>query len=76
MQTNLIEESRRSKETEKSVNKSLIDFMKKYVPEGKCPLAGNSVYVDRIFLRKYMTEANEYMHYRIIDVSSIKEVVK
>lgn len=50
--------------------------MTKYVPKGKCPMAGNSVYMDRLFLRKYLPTSNDYMHYRIIDVSSIKEVVK
>lgn len=39
-------------------------------------MAGNSVYMDRLFLRKYMPVSDDYMHYRIIDVSSIKEVVK
>ena len=50
--------------------------MMKYVPKGKCPLAGNSVYMDRLFLKKYMPVADDYMHYRIIDVSSIKELVR
>uniref|UniRef100_A0ABD2WZS9 Probable oligoribonuclease n=2 Tax=Trichogramma TaxID=7490 RepID=A0ABD2WZS9_9HYME len=75
-QTGLIELSRKSKEDEKSVSDSLLHFMMKYIPKGKCPMAGNSVYMDRLFLRKYMSSANDYMHYRIIDVSSIKEVVR
>lgn len=40
------------------------------------PLAGNSVYMDRIFLREYMPRLNEYLHYRIIDVSTVKELCK
>ncbi|XP_012276247.1 probable oligoribonuclease isoform X2 [Orussus abietinus] len=54
----------------------LLEFLKKYVPKGKCPLAGNTVYMDRFFLSKHMPKVNEYLHYRIIDVSSIKEVAR
>ncbi|XP_058810823.1 oligoribonuclease [Phymastichus coffea] len=74
--TGLTEACRRSTEDEKSVDRNLLNFMMKYLPKGKCPMAGNSVYIDRLFLRKYLPLSNEYMHYRIIDVSSIKEVVK
>ncbi|MDZ7578776.1 MAG: oligoribonuclease [Candidatus Nanopelagicales bacterium] len=42
----------------------------------RAPLAGSSVYVDRGFLAKYMPELDQYLHYRLIDVSSIKELVK
>lgn len=38
------------------------------------PLVGNSVYMDRLFLRKFMPTLNEYLHYRIIDVSTVKEL--
>ncbi|MCK4728180.1 MAG: oligoribonuclease, partial [Desulfobacterales bacterium] len=40
------------------------------------PLCGNSVWQDRRFLAKYMPLLNEFLHYRNIDVSSIKELVK
>lgn len=76
LQTGLTEACRKSTQDEKSVDKNLLNFMMKYLPKGKCPMAGNSVYIDRLFLRKYLPLSNEYMHYRIIDVSSIKEVVK
>ena len=47
------------------------------VPEaGKAPLAGSSVHVDRIFLHRDMPKVNAYLHYRIVDVSSIKELVR
>ncbi len=52
-----------------------LDFIKKYIKPNKAPLCGNSVWQDRIFLKKYMPELESYLHYRIIDVSSIKEVV-
>ena len=44
--------------------------------EGKGQLAGSSIYVDRGFLAKYMPEIDQYLHYRLIDVSSIKELTR
>lgn len=40
------------------------------------PLAGNSVYMDRMFIRQYMPRIDQHLHYRIIDVSSVKELCK
>ena len=46
------------------------------VAAGKSPLAGNSVYVDRIFIARDMPKLSEFLHYRTIDVSSIKELTR
>lgn len=46
------------------------------VAPGKSPIAGNSVYVDRIFITRDMPKLSEYLHYRTIDVSSIKELTR
>lgn len=55
----------------------VLAYVKKHVPEArKAPLAGSSVYVDRGFLARYMPELDEHLHYRLVDVSSIKEVTK
>ncbi|WP_347566832.1 oligoribonuclease [Brevibacterium sp. ZH18] len=55
----------------------VLDYIKKHVPEaGKAPLGGNSVGTDKVFLTKQMPELVDYLHYRIIDVSSIKELSK
>ena len=55
----------------------VLAYIQKYVPEaGKAHLAGSSVYVDRGFLAKYMPELDSYLHYRLIDVSSIKELTR
>lgn len=55
----------------------LFDYISEHVIEAaKAPLAGSSVYVDRIFLARDMPRVNAYLHYRIIDVSSIKELVR
>jgi oligoribonuclease len=55
----------------------VLEYVKKHVPEaGKAPLGGNSVGTDKVFLTKQMPELVDYLHYRIIDVSSIKELSK
>jgi len=55
----------------------LFDYITSHVTESfKAPLAGSSVYVDRIFLRRDMPRVDSYLHYRIIDVSSLKELAR
>lgn len=56
--------------------KVLLDFVKQYVTERLSPVAGNSVYMDRLFLRKFMPTLDGFLHYRIIDVSTVKELCK
>ncbi|GAB3560629.1 oligoribonuclease [Spelaeicoccus albus] len=53
-----------------------LDYIKKWVPSGKAPLAGNSVGTDRGFLVQEMPELVDHLHYRIVDVSSIKELAR
>ncbi len=53
----------------------VLDYVKKWVPEAKrAPLAGNSVHADKAFLRLGMPELMNHLHYRLIDVSTIKEL--
>ena len=55
----------------------VLDYIKSHVPEArKAQLAGSSVYVDRGFLARDMPELDAWLHYRLIDVSSIKELVR
>ena len=55
----------------------LFDYITSHIPEAnKAQLAGSSVHVDRIFLQRDMPRVDSYLHYRIIDVSSIKELVR
>ncbi len=54
----------------------MLNFVRSNLPKGQCPLAGNSIHVDRIFLNKYMKNFLDHLHYRIIDVSTIKELSK
>lgn len=54
-----------------------LEFIQAHVPEaGKVPLCGNSIGMDRRFLNAYLPEIEHWLHYRSIDVSSVKELVK
>jgi oligoribonuclease len=54
-----------------------LDFIKQHCPEpSSVPLAGNSIGTDRRFLAKYMPDIENWLHYRCVDVSSVKELVK
>lgn len=57
--------------------RQVVDYLKRIVPQpGLAPLAGNSVGQDQRFLRAYMPEVIDHLHYRIIDVSTLKELAK
>ena len=54
-----------------------LEFIKAHVPEGtKVPLCGNSIGMDRRFLAAYLPEIENFLHYRSVDVSSVKELVR
>ncbi len=53
-----------------------IDFLRKWVPEGKSPICGNSIGQDRRFLVRYMPALEAYFHYRNLDVSTLKELAR
>lgn len=53
----------------------ILDYIKRFIPSPKsAPLAGNSIGTDRMFLNKYMPQLDQHLHYRNVDVSSIKEL--
>ncbi len=55
----------------------VLEYVLKHVPdEQKAPLAGNSIGTDRSFLAKFMPRLDAHLHYRNVDVSSIKELAK
>jgi len=63
--------------TLEAAERIVLDYVRSHVAEPrKAPLAGSSVYVDRGFLARDMPELDAYLHYRLIDVSSIKELVR
>jgi len=56
---------------------AVLEYVRAYVPEPrKAPLAGNSVSTDRGFLARDMAELEAHLHYRLVDVSSIKELAR
>ncbi|XP_076177816.1 putative oligoribonuclease [Ptiloglossa arizonensis] len=74
--TGLVKECQCSKISLKEAEQMLLNFLQKYIPKQTCPLAGNTIYMDRMFLKKYMPHIDNYLHYRYIDVSSINELVR
>ena len=75
-ESDLIKEIPNGVELEKA-EAEIIAYLEKYAPgAGKSPLAGNSVGTDRSFIARDMPLLNAYLHYRTIDVSSIKELAR
>ena len=70
----LVARVKQSEDTEKTAESGVLEFLKKHVPEGKSPMCGNSIWQDRRFLSRYMPELEKYFHYRMIDVSTLKEL--
>src|SRR5690349_19230087 len=66
--------SKNSEVSEQKAEDLMLNFVSEYVRPGASPLAGNSIYMDRMFLRKYFPRFDSFLHYRIIDVSSVKEL--
>lgn len=63
--------------TLREAEEAVLAYVREFVPEpGKAPLAGNSIGTDRAFLARDMVELEEYLHYRVVDVSSIKELAR
>jgi oligoribonuclease len=53
-----------------------IAFLAEYVDKGASPMCGNSIGQDRRFITKYMSEFEQYFHYRNLDVSTVKELAR
>lgn len=55
----------------------VFDYIAQYIPEARtAPLAGNTIGTDRVFLAKYMPRVETHLHYRSVDVSSVKELAR
>ncbi|MFF2557471.1 oligoribonuclease [Nocardia sp. NPDC058058] len=73
----LTEEVRRSTVTVAEAEQQIMEYIKQYVPAPRTvPLAGNSIATDRGFLARDMPILDAHLHYRMIDVSSIKELAR
>ncbi|MCK7595115.1 oligoribonuclease [Pseudomarimonas salicorniae] len=53
-----------------------LDFLRQYVKPGTSPLCGNTVYQDRRFISPYMPQLDGFLHYRLLDVSTLKLLAK
>ncbi|MBU6144450.1 MAG: oligoribonuclease, partial [Acidobacteria bacterium] len=61
----------------KDAEAKVLEYIKKFVPTANvAPLAGNTIGTDRMFIARYMPELDAHLHYRNIDVSTIKELAK
>jgi oligoribonuclease len=73
----LTEAVRASTTTVAEAEQLVLDYLRKYVPDARTvPLCGNSIATDRAFLSRDMPELDAFLHYRMVDVSSIKELCR
>ncbi len=72
----LIDRVKASHLNEAEVETQMLEFLQQYVPEGISPMCGNSICQDRRFLARSMPKLEAYFHYRNLDVSTLKELVK
>ncbi|HXJ08003.1 MAG TPA: oligoribonuclease [Burkholderiales bacterium] len=72
----LIERVRASRLAEAEVEKMALEFLLKHVPAGASPMCGNSICQDRRFLARWMPALEAHFHYRNLDVSTLKEIVR
>ena len=67
---------RQSVVDEEEAQRQTLRFLRKYATKSRSPLCGNAVCQDRRFLDRYMPEVSKYLHYRHLDVSTVKELAK
>ncbi len=72
----LLKRIRVSQVTPEQAKEQTFAFIKRHCQKGRALLCGNSVWKDREFLERYMPEVVAFLHYRIIDVSTLKELVR
>ncbi|OOE85657.1 oligoribonuclease [Salinivibrio sharmensis] len=75
-QSGLVARVQQSDIDEKAAIEQTITFLSQWVPAGASPICGNSVGQDRRFLYRHMPELERYFHYRTVDVSTLKELVR
>jgi oligoribonuclease len=72
----LLERVKKSVTSSVQAETATLDFLRQYVPANTSPMCGNSICQDRRFLYREMPELEKYFHYRNLDVSTVKELVK
>jgi oligoribonuclease len=73
-ESGLIERVRASRVTEAEAEDATLEFLRGLCEPRTAPLAGNSIHQDRRFLYRYMPRVSDHLHYRLIDVSTVKEL--
>ncbi len=73
-QSGLTEAVRASRVGLEEAEALLLEYLRQHTSEGQSPLAGNSVSHDRRFLERWMPEVAQHLHYRTVDVSTVKEL--
>jgi oligoribonuclease len=71
----LVERVKESRVSVKEAELQTLAFLEKHTKIGQSPMCGNTIYHDRKFLLRWMPKLEKYFHYRLIDVSTIKELV-
>jgi oligoribonuclease len=74
--TGLIERVRASRMTEADAERAALEFLGEHVPANSSPMCGNSICQDRRFLARWMPRLEAHFHYRNLDVSTLKELVR
>lgn len=75
-ESGLVDAVRRSPVTVEAAEAETLAFLRRYLEPGKSPLCGNSIGQDRRFLVRYMPRLEAFFHYRNVDISTIKELVR
>ncbi len=75
-QSGLLDRVRSSEKNERDAEQETLAFLETWVPQGFSPMCGNSICQDRRFMVRLMPQLEQYFHYRNLDVSTIKELVK
>lgn len=75
-QSGLVDRVRESALSTADAEAQTLAFVEQYVPKNRSPLCGNSICQDRRFLARLMPRLDEYLHYRNLDVSSLKELAR
>jgi oligoribonuclease len=75
-ESGLVKRVQESKLSTQDAEEATLQFLSQYIPAGVSPLCGNSIHQDKLFLSSYMKRLMGFFHYRLIDVSTVKELVR
>ena len=75
-ESGLVNRVKASSWTENMAEKEIVQFLSEFVSPKTAPLCGNSIWQDRRFICEYMPELDNFLHYRCVDVSTIKELAR